>query len=321
MVTFEVTADAAGVRLDKYLVALSAREDSPIAGLSRTRLQKLIDDGNVLLDGKPARAASKLVGVETITLTIPVVAPLDVVAEDLPLDILFEDADLIVIAKSADMVVHPGSGRNSGTVVNALLFHCKDLSGIGGVARPGIVHRLDRGTSGVLVVAKNDDAHEIIAKQFAERQVVKRYIAFVLGAPPSKAHIETMYGRHPIDRKRFSSKVDVGKNAITDYTTVRSGGGLAELDVLLGTGRTHQIRVHLSEAGFPVGGDALYEGRNTSRVKDLELRALVSALTHQALHARTLTLTHPSKKKMTFEAPLPPELVAIRQRLVLITTP
>ena len=311
-----VTAADAGVRLDKFLVAASALADSPVAGFSRTRLQRLIDDGAVLLDGKPARSSVKLVGGERVEVTLPEAAPLDVVAEALPLDILYEDADFIAIAKSSAMVVHPGAGVTHGTVVNALLAHCKDLSGIGGVLRPGIVHRLDKGTSGVLVAAKNDSAHEALATQFAKRQVTKRYTAFVLGAPPAKAHIETLYGRHPTHRKRFTTKVTSGKTAVTDYKTLRSRDGLAELDVLLGTGRTHQIRVHLAEQGFPVAGDATYGGRAYARVKDAALRDLVSALTHQALHARMLELKHPrTGQPIRLEAPLPPNLKAIADRL------
>lgn len=316
MVTLVVERDAVGVRFDKFLVATAARPDSPIAGFSRTRLQKLIDDGDVLLDGKPARSGAKLVGGEEVRITLPEATPLDVVPEALPLVILHEDADFIAIAKSSDMVVHPGAGVTHGTVVNALLAHCHDLSGIGGVMRPGIVHRLDKGTSGVLVAAKNDNAHESLATQFARREVTKRYTAFVLGDPAAKAHIETLYGRHPIHRKRFTTKVTSGKNAITDYVRVQARDGLAELDVLLGTGRTHQIRVHLSEHGHPVAGDATYGGRAFTRVKDAALREHVSALTHQALHARTLTLRHPrTGVMMTFEAPLPPDLRALHDGL------
>lgn len=314
--TLEVESGAAGVRLDKYLVGLSAREDTALAGFSRTRLQKLIDDGLVLVDGAPARSGRKLVGGERLQVTLPQAVPLDVVPEALPLDVLYEDRDLIAIAKSSTMVVHPGAGVTRGTVVNALLAHCHDLSGIGGVARPGIVHRLDKGTSGVLVAAKNDAAHEALARQFAQRKTVKHYTAFVLGAPPPRGHIETLYGRHPTHRMRFTTRVTSGKTAITDYTTVESEAGLAELDVLLGTGRTHQIRVHLFEQGYPIAGDATYGGRVFGRVKDATLRDAVSALTHQALHARSLRITHPrTGDSMTFEAPLPPDLALLAARL------
>jgi 23S rRNA pseudouridine1911/1915/1917 synthase len=310
-------ARAAGARLDKYLADRAAEADSPIAAMSRSRLQKLIDTGMVTVNDQPARASTKLFGNERIAVTLPPPEKLDLEPEAIPLNVIYEDADLIVVNKSPDIVVHPGAGRRTGTLVNALLAHVSDLSGIGGVARPGIVHRLDRGTSGCLVVAKNDKAHESLTRQFSNREVTKRYTAFVLGVPATaKAHIVTLYGRHPTQRKRFTTKVPVGKKAITDYEVVRSGGGIAELDVLLGTGRTHQIRVHLSETHHPVIGDATYGGKAFARVTDPELRALCEALTHQALHARELGFTQPTTGvKLAFTAPLPPDLAAIAAKL------
>lgn len=309
-------ADAAlarGVRLDKYLAGA-------LSDFTRTRLQKLIEDGHVLVDGKPARAALKLTGAERIAVTLPAPEPLELVPEALPLDVLYEDADLIVIAKSSDMIVHPGAGQKTGTVVNALLAHCQDLSGIGGVMRPGIVHRLDRGTSGCLVAAKNDKAHEALAGQFARREVEKRYTAFVLGTPSAaKARISTLYGRHPTQRLKFTTKVTSGKKALTDYTVVRSGGGVTELDVLLGTGRTHQIRVHLSEHGHPVVGDPLYGGKAFGRVTDARLRELAQTISHQALHARFLAFKQPiTGERIALEAPLPADLMALAALLAVI---
>ncbi len=313
-------AQARGARLDKYLAAQAAFADSPLHGFTRTRLQKLIEDEHVLVDGKPARASLKLSGVERISVTLPPPEPLELVPEALPLDVLYEDADLIVISKSPDMIVHPGAGHKTGTVVNALLAHCRDLSGIGGVMRPGIVHRLDRGTSGCLVAAKNDKAHESLARQFAKREVEKRYTAFVLGVPsPAKARISTLYGRHPTQRLKFTTKVTSGKKALTDYRLVRAGGGVAELDVLLGTGRTHQIRVHLSEHGHPVLGDPLYGGRAFGRITDGPLRELAQTITHQALHARSLAFTQPTTgQRIALEAPLPADLKALAALVTVI---
>ncbi len=309
--------EARGIRLDKYLAGKAAEADTRMAGLTRTRLRKLIDDGSVLVDGKVARASMKLVGTEKVSVALPEPEPLQLVAEALPLDILYEDADVIVIAKSSDMIVHPGAGRKTGTLVNALLAHCRDLSGIGGVMRPGIVHRLDRGTSGCLVVAKNDKAHESLTRQFALREVEKRYTAFVLGAPqPASGSIKTFYARHPTQRLKFTSKVTRGKTALTEYRTVCAAGGVAELDVLLGTGRTHQIRVHFSDRGHPILGDALYGGQVRVRVTSAPLRDLAMALTHQALHARFLAFKQPtSGKRLELEAPLPADLRALEATL------
>jgi 23S rRNA pseudouridine1911/1915/1917 synthase len=325
LVTLDLTppeaAQARGQRLDKYLAARAAEADSPLSGYTRTRLQKLIDDGHVSVDGKSPRASLKLTGAERLLVTLPPPEPLALVPEALPLDILYEDGDLIVIAKSSDMIVHPGAGRKTGTLVNALLAHCRDLSGIGGVTRPGIVHRLDRGTSGALVVAKNDHAHESLAGQFARREVEKRYTALVFGTPvPAQGRISTLYGRHSTHRLKFTTKVTSGKKALTDYRVVRSAGGVSELDVLLGTGRTHQIRVHLSERGHPVLGDALYGGRVYGRISDPALKDAAQRLTHQALHARVLAFRQPTTGKwLELEAPLPADLMAITAPLTVLT--
>lgn len=314
--TLQVPADAAGARLDRFLADLAAEPGSRLAGLTRARLQALIDEGRVRVDGAAAKSSRKLRGGERVEVSVPPPERLSVEPEAMPLVILHEDADLIVLDKPAGLAVHPGAGRKTGTLVSGLLAHCRDLSGIGGVLRPGIVHRLDRGTSGVLVVAKHDRAHLALAKQFSARQVDKRYAAFVLGTPtPRAAVIETAYGRHPTQRLRFSGKVARGKRALTRYEVVATGGGVARLAVKLETGRTHQIRVHLAERGYPVVGDPLYGGTRFGKL-DERVRAAAEALGHQALHAAELSFTHPTTGVvMRFVAPLPGDLAALERAM------
>lgn len=310
--TLDVPAEAAGERLDRFLASRATAVDSPLAGLSRSRLQALIGEGRVTVDGARARSAHKLKAFARVTVELPQAEPLDLVPEPMPLEILHEDGDIIVLVKPAGLSVHPGAGRRTGTLVNALLARCDDLSGIGGVTRPGIVHRLDRGTSGVMVAAKHDRAHLALARQFAARTVEKRYVAFVLGTPaPRVATIETAYGRHPTERKRFTSRLASGKRALTRYEVVASGGGLSRLEILLGTGRTHQIRVHLADRGHPIAGDALYGGRRYAKLAPAT-RAVTETLTHQALHAARLAFVHPvSGVSLCFEAALPADLEAL----------
>jgi 23S rRNA pseudouridine1911/1915/1917 synthase len=316
----EVPADAGGQRLDSFLAARAADapDDVVWAQLSRARFQQLIDTQAVTLDGKPCRAALRLKGGERIVVSMAPPVPMGVTPVPMPLHILYEDADLIVINKAQGLVVHPGAGTHAPTLVHGLLAHCADLSGIGGVMRPGIVHRLDRGTSGAMVVAKHDRAHEGLAKQFEERQVTKRYIALTLGIPnPQRATLHTYYGRHPVHRQRYTSRLQSGKNAITSYAVSASEGGIALLDILLGTGRTHQIRVHLSEIGHPIVGDALYGGATQlARIKDPEMREQAAALPHQALHAAHLAFAHPiSGAPLQFSADLPEAWGAIAHRI------
>ncbi len=305
-----VESAAGGVRLDRYLSGLAG---TPLAVLSRARIQSLIVSGRVLVGGRPAKASLKLRGGEALAVEVPAPEPLTLVPEPRPLAILYEDADLIVIDKPAGLAVHPGAGRSSGTLVHALIAHCRDLSGVGGVLRPGIVHRLDRNTSGVLVVAKHDAAHRELARQFAEREVHKRYVAFVLGVPaPAAGVIDTLYGRHSVQRQRFTTRVKRGKRAVTRYQVVAQGGGIARLDVEIATGRTHQIRVHLSERGHPVLGDTLYGGACASRIRDPAIAELVAHLGRHALHAAELGLVHPiTAVALSLRAPLPAELLAL----------
>lgn len=308
---------SAGLRLDAFLVAAGATGSAELAGLSRARLQQLIKDGQVRVDDARVKASLRLRGKELIAISIAAPEPLALTPEPIALDVIYEDEHLIAINKAPGIAVHPGAGVHSGTLVHALLAHCQDLSGIGGVERPGIVHRLDRGTSGVLVVAKNDRAHVALARQFALRQVKKRYVAFVLGAPePAGGRIETLYGRHPTQRRRFTTHVKEGRKAVTEYKTVVSGRDVCELEIELYTGRTHQIRVHFAECGHPVVGDELYGGRNFSRIKDPRLREIAEQLERQALHAARLIVRHPiDGRELIFEAPLAGDLVALRAKV------
>ncbi|MEK7703730.1 MAG: RluA family pseudouridine synthase [Myxococcota bacterium] len=311
----EVPPAAVGERLDRYLASLRSGDAPELsgAGLSRARWQQLIDQGDVLLDGRVVRAAYRLRGGEQLALRLPAPTPLGLVAEVMDLDVLYEDADLVVLNKPAGLSVHPGAGRACGTLVNALLAHCHDLSGIGGELRPGIVHRLDRGTSGAIVVAKNDAAHLGLSRQFARREVHKSYVAFVLGSPvPSSGTFDTFYGRHPTHRRRFTSRLKTGRRAVTHYRVRLVAGGVALLDVRLETGRTHQIRVHLSEHGHPIVGDPLYGGTRLERVQSPLLRDIASQISYQALHAARLEFLHPlSGERLVCEAPLPPALNAL----------
>ena len=322
-IEIQVSQSHSGKRLDSALAELlEDSEDyrsSVSSGtvLSRSRLQQWIRDGHVLVDGKPSRPSHKLRGGERIAVHVPEPEPLGVEPEPMVLDVLYEDAELIVVNKPQGLVVHPGAGHSTGTLVHGLLHHCHDLSGIGGVLRPGIVHRLDRGTSGAIVVAKTDRAHEGLTRQFAEREVHKRYLAMVYGVPePSSGIIETLYGRHPTDRRKFSSKVSRGKKAVTSYGVMASAGGLSQVDLLLGTGRTHQIRVHLTERGHPIVGDPVYSGRQYSRMSDEGLRSVATELDYQALHAWEIGFTHPvTGEKLSLTAPMPELLASLVERI------
>ncbi|HET6345967.1 MAG TPA: RluA family pseudouridine synthase, partial [Myxococcota bacterium] len=255
---------------------------------------------------------------QRVEVRIPAPTPSTLVPMAMPLVVLYEDAHVIALDKPAGLVVHPGAGTRGPTLVHGLLAQCGDLSGIGGVTRPGIVHRLDRGTSGVMVVAKHDRAHAGLAEQFSGRTVRKRYLAVVHGAPePAQATLDTLYGRHPVHRQRFTARVTSGKRAVTTYRTVASAWGLAVLDVLLGTGRTHQIRVHLAEAGHPIVGDPLYGGRRPLPHAPKLVREAFDALEHQALHAARLELRHPiTGAPLRFEAPPPPSWRPLARRII-----
>lgn len=284
--------EAFGCRLDQYLAI-------QLPHLSRSRLQALIKDGHILLDGKPCKPSEKLRPGKGISVHEPDATPLTgTTAEEIPLEILFEDDDLLVINKSAGMVVHPAAGNPTGTLVNALLHHCTALSGIGGEQRPGIVHRLDKETSGCLVVAKNDLAHQGLSKQFASRDVLKVYLALAAGHFAKKSGvIEASIGRHPVHRKKMTV-VEAGKGrpSTTDYRVLRELPGASLVECTLHTGRTHQIRVHLKHLGHALLGDAVY-GRRANYER-------------QMLHAWKLGFTHPRTGEwMEFQSPIPQDFV------------
>jgi 23S rRNA pseudouridine1911/1915/1917 synthase len=304
-------SEAAGERLDKVIAA-------ELGELSRTQVQRLIDDGFVRVDGQLAHKANqRLDGPASVEVRIPPPGPASHQAESIPLNILFENDDLLVIDKPAGMVVHPAAGHDRGTLVNALLHHVKDLSGVGGVLRPGIVHRLDRGTSGLIVVAKDDATHQDLVRQFASRTVEKEYLAVVVGQPRRRAGaVDAPIGRDPVHRKRMSVRAPRGRPARSAYVVEESLGGAALLRVRIHTGRTHQIRVHLASIGHPIAGDATYGGKRAATRAGERLTRAVAALDRPALHATRLSFTHPATgERVAFESPLPDDLRALVERL------
>jgi 23S rRNA pseudouridine1911/1915/1917 synthase len=293
-------------RLDRFLA-------EQLPELSRSQLKILIDDGRVQLGGKSVKASFRLKGGESMTVSIPPPEPTAARPQDLPLTILYEDSRLIVVDKPAGLVVHPAAGHREGTLVNALLHHCRDLAGIGGELRPGIVHRLDKDTSGVMVATKDDAAHQHLAAQFKVHSIARRYLALIHGMPTAAAGtIDLPIGRHPVQRKKMSTQSRAGRRAVTHWRVLRryAADGLALVELTLETGRTHQIRVHLSESRMPVVGDPVYGGSQRGKSPaDPELRNLVRALGRQALHARLLGFIHPeSGAYLEFQSPLPADM-------------
>jgi len=305
--TFAVSDESAGARLDVFLTSL-------LGGHSRSSIQRLIKGGHVHVDGRPARSNQAIKAGQTVAVDLPEPVEAAPLAEALPLPIVYQDKDLIVVDKPAGMVVHPAAGHASGTLVNALLHHVDDLSGIGGERRPGIVHRLDRGTSGLMVVAKNDAAHEELSRQFRDREVEKEYIALVWGEVQAGRRIDAPIGRDPIDRKKMSAKARRSREAVTRIVkTEKFGVVLTLAHVAIHTGRTHQIRVHLSAIGHPIVGDPLYGG--VHRRVPGDLRA-VTHLTRPFLHAARLVITHPTEnRRMEFTSPLPDDLQHVLDEL------
>jgi len=308
---FKVSSTTAGLRLDVFVVSI-------LKDMSRAHAQRLIRDGFVLVGGQSAKSSLTVKDGSLVSITIPAPKSLIIIPEQIPLSILYEDSDLIVINKSADMVVHPAAGHSSGTLVNAILAHCKDLSGIGGEMKPGIVHRLDRGTSGVMVVAKNDKAHNELARQFKDRTVKKIYTALTYGVIKSDSGvIETPIGRSIKDRKKFSTRTRKGRIAVTQWNVIkRFGNDLTLLEIKLHTGRTHQIRVHFSETGHPLVGDSVYGGTRQIKRISKDRQYAVASFLRPALHSKRLGFHHPQTGKwMEFEAPLPLDLGDLLNKL------
>lgn len=295
-----VAEESDGTRLDRFLA-------SALADQSRSRIQRLIKDGAVRVDGRASRPNLHVKASAQVEIDIPDPVETDVAPEALALPIIYEDRDIVVVDKPAGMVVHPAAGHAGGTLVNALLHHVKDLSGIGGEKRPGIVHRLDRGTSGLMVVAKHDAAHEALAAQFRERQVEKEYIALVWGEVMAGRRIDAPIGRDPVNRKKMSARARRSREAVTRIARAEPfGRALTLVHVAILTGRTHQIRVHLSAIGHPVVGDSLYGGVRRRVPGDLRS---VTRLQRPFLHAARLSFAHPlDGRRMTFESPLPDDL-------------
>ncbi len=326
-ITLTTPPEAAGQRLDQYLASqLSELNQTEVnqTEVSRARVQQLIERGEVLVNQTAAKASLRLKGEERITVTAPPHAPpLRAIAEEIALDIVYEDDDLAIVNKPAGMMVHAGAGatddaRNRGTLVNALLHHFKKLSAVGGKLRPGIVHRLDRATSGLMVVAKNDEAHRRLAKQFSGREVHKTYVALVHGWPKQDhGTIQSAISRHSQQRTRMTTRGFGGREAVTHYVVRRKidspYGKFALVEVKIETGRTHQIRVHMSSLGHPVVGDALYGAPGELRSQSNKRRAAgmpaILTLDRNFLHSAGLELTHPrTKELLKFSRPLPKEL-------------
>ncbi len=297
MEKIKLEVEGAAGRLDIYLAKKLSKK------LSRSFIQKLIDGGNVLLNGKAVKRNYKVISGDKIDITVPDPVETKTSAQNIPLNIVYEDGDVIIVNKPAGMVVHPAAGNFTGTLVNALLHHTKDLSGIGGVMRPGIVHRIDKETSGLLIVAKNDTAHKNLAGQFKAHTVKRKYIAVVRGVVQlNQGTIEAPIGRHPRDRQKMAVVFTRSRPAVTHYTVIKRLKDYTVLELSLETGRTHQIRAHMSYFGHPLVGDGTYGKRH--------------GFERQALHAKILGFEHPVLKKyMEFDSKLPEDMENLIQRL------
>ena len=297
---FAVEAEDAGQRIDRFL----AGEDT---GLSRSALQNLIAEGHVLANGRPAAKNRKLKAGDTILVEIPDAAPIAAVPQDIPLDIVYEDEHLLVVNKPKGMVVHPAPGNPDGTLVNALLWHCRgSLSGIGGEIRPGIVHRIDRDTSGLIIAAKNDKAHLALAEQLQDHSLARVYEAVAVGSfREDSGTVDAPIGRHPVDRKKMAIEPRNGRPAVTHWRVLARYPGHTHVECRLETGRTHQIRVHMAHIGHPLLGDTVYGAKKP-----------VPGLAGQCLHARRLSFIHPrTGERVTVECPLPDWFEAVLQKL------
>ena len=296
--TVTVQEADAGARADVFLAAQ--------LGVSRSNMQKLLDEGRVKRGEKVLKANYKVRAGEVITVDIPAPEPIEAVPEDIPLDIIYEDDDVVVLNKARGMVVHPAPGNYTGTLVNALLYHCKNLSGINSAIRPGIVHRLDKDTSGIMIVAKNDAAHIALSQQIQSKTAQRTYLAVVRGnIKTDSGTIETQIARDKNDRKKMAVVKEGGRDAVTDYEVLECFGKYTLVRCKLRTGRTHQIRVHMEYLGYPLVGDPKYSPMKTP-----------FAIKGQALHSHTLEFTHPrTGERLKFEAPLPEDMHKIITRL------
>ncbi len=302
--SINVTERESGRRLDQFLSGTNLN-------LSRSQAKNLVEKHLILLNQRPTKPSARVKTGDIVSGSLPEATPLSLKPEPLPLTILYEDPSIIVIDKPAGMVVHPAYGNPSGTLVNALLYHCEDLGGINGVLRPGIVHRLDKDTSGVMVVAKEDQAFHHLTKQFKNRSVEKVYLAIVYGKfGQNEGLIDIAIGRHPSERKRMSTRTRRGRAAVTRWKKIEELDSCTLLEIFPRTGRTHQIRVHLSSIGHPVLGDPLYgrKGR-PGAIHDPILRECVKRINRQALHALRLEFTHPrTEERVQFAAPIPEDM-------------
>ncbi|MDX1582120.1 MAG: RluA family pseudouridine synthase [Thermoanaerobaculia bacterium] len=308
-IAFRVEEKDAGARIDQLIT-------DAVEQLSRSAAARLVREGEVSIGGATIRKpAHRVEAGDRVEVVIPSPAPANIVSQDIPLRIIHQDDDLAIVDKPAGLVIHPAAGHASGTLVNALLHHLENLSGVGGELRPGIVHRLDKDTSGLLVVAKNDRAHRILSETWNTDAVRKFYLALVYGAPPESGTIDRPIARHPKDRKKMAI-VEGGRRALTEYRTVGSFTGCSLVELELKTGRTHQIRVHLQTIGHPVVGDSVYGGAQWKGVQDRRVRDLLRSVERQALHAARLELIHPtSGERMTFESELPGDMGRVVERL------
>jgi len=302
-----VPAESDGVRLDRFLTSV-------LPDHSRSHIQRLIKEGHVQLAGRETKPNQTVKSGQIVTVDVPPPTDSRVRPEALPLDIRYEDRDLVVVDKPAGMVVHPAAGHAEGTLVNALLHHVDDLSGVGGEKRPGIVHRLDRGTSGLMVIAKHDGAHEELSRQFHDREVEKEYVALVWGEVMAGRRIDAPIGRDPANRKKMSAKARRSREAVTRIVHAEHFGRILTLArVAIHTGRTHQIRVHLSAIGHPIVGDPLYGGVHRRVAGDVRA---VTHLERPFLHAARLAFTHPTDgRRMEFTSELPGDLQRVLDEL------
>lgn len=292
-------------RLDQFCASQDALSD-----ITRSKIKSLIDDGMVLVNGMSRKPSYRIQVHDEVSVVLPPLVETDLVAEDVSFDILYEDAHVVVVSKPPGLVVHPACGHQSGTLVHGLLYHCDNLSGLNGEERPGIVHRLDKDTSGVMVVAKNDNAHNHLVQQFQERQITKIYRAILDGCPSRSAgRVSLPIGRHPVNRKKMAVNEKSGREAVTNWRVLETfADGFSYVELNLETGRTHQIRVHMAALGHPVAGDNLYGKKHKNIAR--------KGITRQCLHAFQLSFKHPvSGKWLDFEAPIWPDMLALLEKL------